>query len=374
MKKQDYYNTVGLQIEGLRELVGVQTEKCFDRAKLFALMDESTFRNLNRVIITGCGDSYSAAGAMLPAFKKFSGLRLVSVPDPMEFCRFYSQQDTAKGCANSETLVIAVSASGGSDRIVEIMDKAKRLDVGAMLISNNPESKGAKAANIIYHVETPPGCNSPGLRSYFASMIAIVALGAYIGLVKGHISSERFDNIKQSIVDHTMAFMTCYERIDDQMFQLAQTWKNYEKFEAVGDWDEGFSAQFVEEKFIECAGVHCTHADTEDWCHINYFMRDPQRIGTIFMLNSRAADFDRALYTVGSALAIGRPTLVITDADASAFPKEAVVCTIPPAEETWLAPIVDFAPGSMLGAYVAAVADKMFFCGRYDFRTQTWNM
>ena len=130
----------------------------------------------------------------------------------------------------------------------------------------------------------------------------------------------------------------------------------------------------MEEKFIECAGVHCTHADSEDWCHINYFMRDPQHIGTIFILNSQAADFDRAVYTVGSSLAIGRPTLIVTDADASVFPEEAVVCAIPPASETWLAPIVDFAPGAMLGAYVAAIADKMFFCGRYDFRTQTWNM
>ena len=227
MNKKDYYNTVGLQIEGLRELVGVQTEKCFDRVKLSALMDENTYRNLRRVIITGCGDSYSAAGAMLPAFRHFSGLTQTTVPDPMEFCRFYNRQEVTKGHADKESLVIAVSASGGSDRIVEIMDKAKRLHVGAMLISNNPESKGAKAAESICHVETPSGCNSPGLRSYFASMIAIVALGAYIGLVKGLISEERFDSIKHSIVDHTMAFMACYERIDDQMFQLARTWKDY---------------------------------------------------------------------------------------------------------------------------------------------------
>jgi hypothetical protein len=37
-------------------------------------------------------------------------------------------------------------------------------------------------------------------------------------------------------------------------------------------------------------------------------------------------------------------------------------------------PMVDFAPGSLLGAYVAAVADKLFFAGRYDYRTQQWKM
>jgi len=374
LNKKDYCNTIGLQIEDLRELVVVQTEKCFNRKKLSALMEENTYKNLKRVIITGCGDSYSAAGAMLPAFRLHSGLEQVVAPDPMEFCRFYSSQDVTKNYANDEALIIAVSASGGSDRIVEILDKGNKLNVGSMLISNNPESKGAKAAKYMYHVETPPGCNSPGLRSYFASMIAIVALGAYIGLVKGHITDARFDEIKGSIVAYTKEFMACYDRIDDQMFMLAQTWKNYDKFEVVGDWDEGFSAQFVEEKFIECAGVHCTHADSEDWCHINYFMREPQNIGTIFIVNSKAADFDRVVYSIRSSVDVGRPTLVVTDADASKFPKEAVVCTIPTVAETWLAPIVDFAPGSMLGAYVAAVADKLFFCGRYDFRAQTWNM
>lgn len=374
LNRNDYYNTIGLQIEDLRTLVDVQAEKCFDQTKLASLMEAAAYRRLRRVVITGCGDSYSAAGAMLPAFILHSGLTKVSTPDPMDFCRFYSQSDVLKGCTEDETLVVAVSASGGADRIVEILTKGNSLGVPSMLISNSPESKGAKAAACLFHVETPAGCNSPGLRSYFASMIAIVALGAYIGLVQGHITQARFEAIKANIVAYTKAFMACYERIDAQMFDLAVAWKDDAKFEVVGDWDEGFSAQFVEEKFIECAGVHCTHADSEDWCHINYHLRDPQHIGTIFMVNSRAADFDRMVYSIRSAAAIGRPLLVVSDAQADAFPAGVAVCAIPAAPETWLMPMVDYAPGSMLGAYLAAVNDKMFFGGRYNFRTQTWNM
>ena len=93
MNKQHYYNTIGLQIEDLRTLVDVQTENCFDRAKFGALLDASTVKGLKRVIITGCGDSFSAAGAMKPAFRMHSGLKLVSVPDPMEFCRYYTKEE-----------------------------------------------------------------------------------------------------------------------------------------------------------------------------------------------------------------------------------------------------------------------------------------
>ena len=120
MNKQDYYHTINLQIEDLRTLVEVQTEKCFDAKKLEALMPEETVKGLKRVIITGCGDSFSAAGSMKPAFCEHSGLKMVSAPDPMEFCRFYEKGELLKGNKPEEVLVIAVSASGGSDRIVEI--------------------------------------------------------------------------------------------------------------------------------------------------------------------------------------------------------------------------------------------------------------
>ena len=374
MDKNYYYNTIGLQIEDLTTLAQVQTEKCFDRAKLAALMDASAYQRIRRVIITGCGDSYSAAGAMLPAFKLHSGLELVCVPDPMEFCRYYKKKEVNQGCADNETLVIAVSASGGSARIVEILAKANEMGVGSMLISNNPESNGAKAAQYMYHVQTPPGCNSPGLRSYYASMVALTALGAYIGLCQGHITEDRFDDIKNSIVSYTQETMTCYQRIDEQMFTLGMAWKEFGKFELVGDCAEGFSAQFVEEKFIECAGVYAAHADSEDWCHINFFLRDPGTIGTVFLTQSHDPSFDRMLYTIRSSVGVGRPTLIVTDADASQFPENAIVCQIPWAPEVWMAPLVDFIPGSLLASYVAACADKLFFGGRYDFRTQQWNV
>lgn len=372
LNKQNYYNTIGLQIEDLQTLVDVQTKKCFDRVTLSSLMGNETYRGLRRVIITGCGDSFSAAGSMQQAFCEHSGLEAVSVPDPMEFCRFYDELEVLSGYKQGEVLVIAVSASGGSERIVEILEKANRLGVGSMLISNNPQSAGAKIAKYMYYVETPEGCNSPGLRSYFASMVALVALGAYIGVQQRHLTEERFDYIHSAIVDYTKECMKHFTRIDDQMFDLGQIWKGYEKFEMIGDNIEGASAQFVEEKFIECAGVYATHADSEDWCHINFWLREPESIGTVVMIPGAAPSFDRMQYTICSAVGVGRPVLVVTDANPGAFPEGAVVCQMPKAPELWMVPLMDFIPGSLLASYVAALADKLFFMGRYDFREQKW--
>lgn len=370
--KAHYYNTINLQVEALQQIVDVQIDRCFDFKKLAGLMPEETLQGLRRVVMTGCGDSYSAAGAMLPSFKANSGIDAVSAPDPMDFCKFYTKADTCMGHQPQEVLVIAVSASGGSQRIVEIMEKGRAQGAHTLLITNNPESAGAKAAQFVFPVETPEGCNSPGLRSYFASMLALTALGAYLGLIKHRLTRERFSQIQQLIAAHVKAFGQVYEAVDQQVYTLAKTWKDFKRFEVVGDWDEYFSAQFVEEKFIECAGVHCTHTNSEDWCHINFFLKDPETIGTIFHAPYHAQNFDRVQNAIHTALAIGRPTLVVTDAPEEEVPEGAVYCRMPAPPEVWLSPITDFAPGSLLAAYVAALADKLFFTGRYDFRTQTW--
>lgn len=371
LNKKNYYNTINLQIENLKDLAEVQVELCFNLSKLSGLMSKERIQNLKRVVITGCGDSYSAAGSMLHAFRLHSNIHDTVAPDPMEFCRFFTEEELLKGYSKDEVLVIAISASGSSERIVEMMRKGQQHGVQTMLITNNPKSKGALAAESVFHVETPDGCNSPGLRSYFASMIALNAFSAYVGLIQGHITQVRFDGIQQQIVQYAKTFLGDLERIDDQMFSISLDWKNFSKFELIGDENEGFSAQFVEEKIIECAGVHCTHVDSEDWCHINYFLREPGNIGTIVMVNSQAPNFDRMQYTLQSAVDIGRPVLVVTDASEDSIPKGTSICRIAPAEP-WLMPLMDFIPGSLLGSYLAAINDKLFFSGRYDYRSQQW--
>lgn len=49
LNKKNYYNTINLQIENLRDLVELQVERCFNLSKLSSLMSEKQFKNLKRV-------------------------------------------------------------------------------------------------------------------------------------------------------------------------------------------------------------------------------------------------------------------------------------------------------------------------------------
>ena len=307
---------------------------------------------------------------MLQGFKLLSGIELSVVPDPMEFTRYYTEWDTKQGYPDDEVLVIAVSASGGSERIVEILKKGNNMGVHSMLISNNPESNGAKEAKTVYWVETPAGCNTPGLRSYFASMIAIIALGAFIGLKKGTISEQRFMKVKQEIVDYVKNFMLDFERMDNQAFELAVQMKELDRFEAVGDGPDYFSALFVEQKVVECPGVFCIHSNSEEWCHISMMVRDNEHIGTVFMVTEDSPSYGRIVDTTWGAQRLGRPALVVTDSDKEDFAEGLNVCKIAHAPEYWMAPLMNFCPGSLLAGYQSAVNDKNFFGGKYNFRTR----
>lgn len=399
MNKLDYKNSVTDQVRDIRNLARVQTELCFDLDMLEKVLDPETARNIKRVIITGCGDSYSAAGAMMPGFRKLSGLGKCNSPDIMDFCNFYTENKVSKGYEMEQVLVIGISFSGQSARVVEALKRANELGTESMLITRTPKSLGAETAKRVFNVATPDGCNTPGLRSYYASLVGITALGAYLGVCNGTITKEKFDGVKSAIVSYTLAFMEHFEQIDDLMFSEALRMKDLRKFELIADWNEGYSAQFVEQKFIECGGMFCTHTTSEEFAHINFMARCPEEYGEIILINGADKSMGRMKDTINGCLAQHRSTLIVTDVPPEEFDLSVnkfegtspyfqmvtgyntmaergkpTFCQIPKAPEQWMSPFVDFLPGSLLAGYQAAVNEIQFFRGSYNFRTQTWNM
>ena len=382
----------------LENLAGIQVGICFDLDNLASIMPRESAAKIKRVIITGCGDSYSASGAMVPGFKRLSGLKTVNSPDIMDFCRFYTERKILKGYNRDEVLVLSISFSGGAERVAEALNKAGDIGVESMLITRMPDSKGGRAAKRIYNVNTPDGLNTPGLRSYFASMVGIASIAAYLGVCNGALAENEFYTIGKSIAGYVENFMEDIGRIDDQMFEEAIHMKDLTKFEVIADGNEGYSAQFVEQKIIECSGVFCDHTTSEEFAHISFMFRGPFDFGTIVMINHEDPSLSRMKDTIMGALKQHRPTIIVTDCDASEFePKNEAasehcfpggmhldfaggkmdidlpaVCTVAKAPEQWMSVFVDFIPGSLLAGYHAAVNEKFYFGGNYDFRNFKW--
>lgn len=362
MNRSEFDNNIRKQIMSLPELVNTQLAECFGE-KLKNLMTMAEIFDTRRIILTGCGDSYAAAITMAPVIERYCDCFGVKVMRTIEFTRFLEKKDIGIGEPNSP-LVIAISASGNSARICEALQKANEVEAFSILMTNNPVSKAAKIAKRVYTMGTPVFPNDfPGLRSYFASLIGLIALASRYGHVRGTLPPTTNEDFQTAIISYITDYADKMERIDQQMFALAQKWSNFSKFDFIGDNQEYGSALFSAAKFIECCGSYATAEDSEDWCHINYFLRDASQTGTIVMANPNAPSFGRIRETIASAAKIGRPVLVVSSADPEIFHSGAEVCQLPstPKGYEWLQPLMDYIPAALLSGYHSVLQNESFF-------------
>lgn len=402
LSRKDYNNSITVQVMDLKDLADLQSEKCFDLDKWKGVISPETAAKIKKIIIVGCGDSYSAAGATVPGIKELAGIEKVFAPDIMDFCRFYSEKKILRDFSVDEVLVAAISFSGSAERVAEVLKKADDMGIGSILITRNPESKGAKAAKYVFNVDTPDGINTPGLRSYYANMVGIFSLAAYIGTCRRHLTPDQFFGYGKDISRYTSEFMSSIDEIDEQAFAFAEKVKDFDKFELIADYNEGYSAQFVEQKFIECSGVYCDHTNSEEFAHISMMYRQPFTFGMIIMVNEADRSLSRMKDTINGNVSQRRPTLVVSDCDPetfmefkaidaskiqSAYKPEGEVANSNLAEKNrdclnvlkvikapyqWMSPLMDFIPGSLVAGYHAVINDKNFFAGRYDAVNMKW--
>ncbi len=362
MTQLEFDNPIRRQVFDLPKLVEPQVKSCFG-PDLQALMTMAEIFDARKIIVTGCGDSYAAAIAMAPVVAKYCDCFGVQAMRAIEFTRFRTKAQIGIGEPNSP-LVIAISAGGGTARICEVLEKAGQIGAFPILLTNHPESKAAQCAKRVFALHTPDFPDKgPGLRSYFASLLGLIAFASRMGHVRGTLPPTGPEEFQAAILAYTADYAKVLDQIDGQMFALARKWKDFTKFDFIGDGPEYGSAFFGAAKFVECAGSAISVDDSEDWCHINYFLKNPAAIGTVFMADKNSPSYSRIRETVGSAVAIGRPVLVVTNGSREDFAPGAEVCVVPeaPAGYEWMLPMLDYIPASLLAGYVAALRGEPFF-------------
>lgn len=269
------------QVWSLRDLVDEQVENSFLNEQLYEALPISNCFDIRKIILTGAGDSYVAAIAMKQVFEKYVDAMLgVDAPDLMSFNRYTTAADIGIGEPNSP-LVVGISAGGSTSRVVETLAKANELGGYSLALTNNADSVVAQEATVKVVTNTPSiDKDFPGLRSYFANLITLAAIASRLGHVRGVIGPEDSQIWKDTIKDHVYKVFEDLEAIDQVMNDLAKEWKSFTRFDFIGDGPALASAMFGQYKLYECVGEVAYSDDSEDWCHINYFVKNPETVGT----------------------------------------------------------------------------------------------
>ncbi len=333
------------------------------RKGLEAVPDE-LLKKIRKVILTGCGDSYFAGIAAVPAFKKYAGafassFEAVRCMDAARYLEYEKGQEDA-------TLVVAVSASGSPVRVMEALRRANQKGCHTLAVTNIPDSRAAKEAEYSLIVHTPPFPEpGPGLRNYFASISALFLLAARMGTVKGCCDAGSEEALCRAIAEYTDSYAKAFDAMDTLMFDMAKEWKDDIGNEMIGDASMYATAAFIGAKFVEAAGKMTNAVDSENWCHVNFFRHRPEQSGLILVADSADHNHSRMTETMQQAVKIGRSCILITDTDGESYgaPEGVTVCTVPGTPEGYgfLSPLLNYIPGTLLAAYIASLRGETYF-------------
>ncbi|REK77955.1 SIS domain-containing protein [Paenibacillus paeoniae] len=309
--------------------------------------------SVQRIILTGCGDSYSAGLATKHIFELLTGIP-TEVVTSIELARLCDKGQL--GFSPNNPLVIAVSHSGGVARVGESVERANKYGAFTVGVTANRESYLGRSSQRILEVDIPSFEPSPGVRSYLVSVLALLLLAIRFGEVRGKYTMDEAMSYRADLLSQANGLEDMLPSIDEAIQTLSLQWSEMEAFDFTGAGFDYAAAWYGHAKIMEAAGKYAMHINTEEWLHLNFFMRNYAKIGTIMFANSTNPTFSRAKEAIGyAARDLGRPTLVISDMDASSFPEPCTVVHTPKTSYPISMPLTQFVPVALLSGYIAAI-------------------
>ena len=306
--------------------------------------------SIQRIVLTGCGDSHAASMAVRYCFESLTGIPTEVVP-AIELSRYYSEKQL--GFAPQNPLVIAVSNSGGVVRVAEAIQRAVKHGAFALGVTGKPESLLGRSVTRILPLAVPPFESAPGTRSYLVALLALLLLAIRIGEVRGRYTMDQAMDYRYDLLRQADALEECLPAMDSQMKALADSWKDLEAFDFIGAGPDYASAWFGQAKIYEACGKYAMSVNTEEWLHLNFFLRRVDRIGTVLVCQGDSPALSRAReLAVHAARDMGRPFLLVTSGKAS-FSDLALPTVVTPAtDHAQSGLLTQFSPLCLLAGYL----------------------
>lgn len=346
MDKMQFDSALRRQVMSLPQLLRDQYNDLEPKTR--SVLSTPEIFNIQRIVLTGCGDSYAAVLAMKPVFEKYAKIR-TEVVTTIDLARDYEKKNL--GYAPMSPLVIAVSNSGKVARIGEAMERCTRHGAFTLAVTGDPESVLGKASTRILKMDIPKFESAPGTRSYMACVLTLYLLAIRIGEVRGRYTMDEARARRKEIPALADALEAALPAMDDTAFEVAQTWKDLPCFDFAGSGYEYASAFFSQAKIYEAVGRPAMCINTEEWLHLNFFVNNPDKIGTMIYDDTANLAHSRTAETIGFAKQLGRPVAVVTDEEMPEE-KDAAVFVVPKAKYPLAKALYQFAPICLICGYM----------------------
>lgn len=364
MTHRDYDNALLTQVRGAARTV-LSMAETFTFSRLEASLPVEELQKVQKVILTGCGDSYCIGLAARPCFETegaYPAFQVEAIRN-IEAARYYHTYCGWGEKKAEDHLICAVSITGSPVRPREALARIDRLGGLSLAFTDNENSLFAKQAKYAVRINVPqdhykPGVTDeecPGMTSYIAGCYAVMMFGLYLCVCKGSLTRQQAEERRQAAVDYARAFTDqVIDGLEEKAFRFATKLQQdgFDCMDFIAEDQEFATAFFASAKMVESFGAVTTHDDAEDWCHINYFNRNPARIATFMVANPSSPSFSRDQETAACAVAIKRPLAIVCEDTATHLPEQAWIFQTPTPKYRWINALLQHIPMDFVAAYL----------------------
>ncbi|MCX2456020.1 SIS domain-containing protein [Lacticaseibacillus nasuensis] len=299
-----YESAMKNQILSIPELIHQQYDDLEPKTREFFSTPE--IFNIQKIILTGAGDSYAAALLAKYYIERFAKIP-TEVVSAIDLARNYVK-DTLYFSPGSP-VVIGISHSGNVARVAEALERTKSWGALNVAITSDPESPVGRAASKHLLVNLSAMPSSPGVRSYYVSALTVALFAVRLGEVRGVITMDQAQAYREEL-QHIQPDL---EFIQHTIDQLTPEWQNFPAYDFVGDGRDYPTVLYGSDKILEATGKYSMYVNTEEWLHLNFFARNNLQTGTVLFINQGNEGYSRELEVLGYMKQLKRPVLVITN-------------------------------------------------------------
>jgi glucosamine--fructose-6-phosphate aminotransferase (isomerizing) len=343
------------QVEGLAGDLRALTRP-FDQQIRIVLTPEE-WRAVTKVYLTGDGDSYHASCAAEMAFEAIADVTCA----PLSAQRFLDYGAAwMRPASPQQTLVIATSASGGTKRVVQAIERAKENGALTIALTGTPNSAVTQAADRTLVVEVPQKERSPGIRTYQASLLGMLLVAIQLGEMRNKYQQAEANALRQELAALADVVDATNDAIKERCREVADMIADTPTMVMVGSGPSYGAALFSAAKVVEAAGIFAIGQDLEEWWHVERFAYPVDM--PVFVIAPPGRSHWRAGDLAATARALGRRVIAVTHKDDTEVTRHAhVVLPVQGEVREEFSPLLYHLFASYVASYVATRLGRSLF-------------
>jgi len=329
---------MGAEIDSIPRVIAAQRELL--AAPLDALAAELDEREIERLLLTGCGDSAFAGQAMRLCLARHTGADVRAV-HALDLCRY------ERYALDPRTAVVCVSYSGKVGRTIEAAARARELGALTIGLTASEATPLAAAVDRVLGLTVPTEGLSPGTSTYVAMLASLAELAVRWGGA---------DELRAALDEAPALAARTLRACAEPARAVGRALAGARWVCLVGGGPNEASARFGAAKLIEGAQVLGTAQNVEEWAHQEYFVTEPGM--PVIVVAPDGASADRARDLLAELDGLAARAIVLGEEDGAELP---IAAGLP--EE--LTPLLAALPLSLMAFALAELTGKR----SYNFRS-----